>query len=101
MRKTFALGVAVILLGAVGALAQGVVAKNFPFRGKPLNVKINPPCIAVSASMTLEGPYEWLVFTCNTGEVMLQRYQNSPAQAAPVSCAAPGIVGADGCADPR
>lgn len=72
-RKTF--------LGVVLALAVfggGVYAQDriFAFRGAFVDIPIEAPCVVVSTSMAVYDRNPWLVFTCNTGQVILRRYMN-------------------------
>jgi hypothetical protein len=63
---------------ALGLFGGGVFAQDFifAFKAHAQDVQIEPPCMAVSASMTIYDRNPWIVFTCNTGQVILRRYLN-------------------------
>ncbi|HMF60606.1 MAG TPA: hypothetical protein VK595_09545 [Vicinamibacterales bacterium] len=74
MNRTTLLGVVLALgLFSSEASAQDQI---FAFRGAHIDVPIETPCIAVSASMTVYDSNPWILFTCNTGQVILRRFLN-------------------------
>jgi len=73
MTRKMLLGAALALvLFSSRASAQDYV---YPFIAH-VDVPIETPCIAVSASMTVYDKNPWIVFTCNTGQVILRRFLN-------------------------
>ena len=112
-RKTI-LGVVV----ALGLFAGGVYAQDmiYPFRFAHIDVPLSEaPCALMGpVSMTVYDRNPWIVYTCNTGQVILRRFLNpndnaiepmpviiypnaqpeSPVPAAPatVRCTVPGMV---------
>ena len=62
---------------ALGLFSGGVYAQDYIFAFQAhVDVPIETPCIAVSASMTVYDKNPWIVFTCNTGQVIVRRFLN-------------------------
>jgi len=76
MNRTTLLGVVL----ALGLFTGGVYAQDkiFAFKGAHLDVPLSDaPCALMGpVSMTVYDKNPWIVYTCNTGQVILRRYMN-------------------------